>query len=89
MFPAPLGLRSAYLFPFSDQVFFPKTLGARTALAGLALDPPWLAPTLALLVRLRGAAVLARRRGDRGPAQRLDQVAPGEVRRPRLVRPDG
>src|SRR5829696_9525622 len=37
-FPPPLGERRSYLFPFSDQVYFPKTLGARTALSRLALE---------------------------------------------------
>ena len=53
VFPPPLDQRWAYLFPFSDQVFYPKTFGAHTAVTRLALDPPWLAPTLAGLVRLR------------------------------------
>ena len=70
LFPAPLEERTAYLFPFSDQVFFPKTLRSRTALARLSLDPPWLAPVLAVLVRLRVTALLARRRASGGPAQR-------------------
>lgn len=70
-FPVPLGVRRAYLFPFSDQVFFPKTLRARTAVTRLALDPPWLAPALSALVRLRVPALLARRRNGGGPTQRL------------------
>jgi len=70
-FPAPLGLRTTYLFPFSDQVFFPMTFGARTALARLVLDPPWLGPVLAVAVRMRVAALLARRRGNGGPGQWL------------------
>jgi len=36
IFPPPLGRRTAFLFPFSDQASFPETLGARTALARLA-----------------------------------------------------
>lgn len=71
LFPPPLGRRTAYLFPFSDQVFFPQTFAARTALARLSLDPPWLGPALAVLVRLRVTALLARRRSSGGPAQRL------------------
>jgi saccharopine dehydrogenase-like NADP-dependent oxidoreductase len=50
-FPAPAGARLAYLFPFSDQVLYPRTLGARTALTRLALEPAWLASVLALIVR--------------------------------------
>jgi saccharopine dehydrogenase (NAD+, L-lysine forming) len=59
-FPRPLGKRTAYLFPFSDQVFFPETLGARTALSRLALEPPWLATLLSVLIRLRVTAMLRR-----------------------------
>src|SRR4051794_19075427 len=54
--PPLLGERTAYLFPFSDQVFFPETLGARTSLSRLALEPPWLGTLLSALVRLRVTA---------------------------------
>lgn len=50
-FPAPVGGRRAYLFPFSDQVFYPMTLGARTVETRLALDPPWLGPVVATALR--------------------------------------
>jgi saccharopine dehydrogenase (NAD+, L-lysine forming) len=65
IFPPPLGRRAAYLFPFSDQVFFHETLGARTALARLALDPPWLGRTLAALLQLGIPALMRRRAGAR------------------------
>ncbi len=71
-FPPPLGERTAYLFPFSDQVFFPETLGARTALSRLALKPPWLGNLLSALVRLRVTAMLRRRAGAEGRFQRLN-----------------
>ncbi|HJQ28963.1 MAG TPA: saccharopine dehydrogenase NADP-binding domain-containing protein, partial [Rubrobacter sp.] len=70
-FPRPLGERTAYLFPFSDQVFFPETLGARTALSRLALDPPWLGTLLSALVRLRVTVMLGRRAGAEERVQRL------------------
>ena len=60
--PAPLGSRRAYLFPFSDQVLYPRTMGARTVLSRLALNPSWLARLLALSVRTRAAWILARQR---------------------------
>src|SRR5215217_6917065 len=66
-----LGERTAYLFPFSDQVFFPETLGARTALSRLALEPPWLGTLLAALVRLRVTAMLRRWAGAEERVQRL------------------
>jgi saccharopine dehydrogenase (NAD+, L-lysine-forming) len=67
----PLGERTAYLFPFSDQVFFPETLGARTALSRLVLEPPWLGTLLSALVRLRITAMLRRRAGAEERVQRL------------------
>ena len=70
-FPPPLGRRVAYLFPFSDQVFFSKTLGARTALSRLALEPPWLGALLSVLLRLGATAMLGRRAGAQERVQRL------------------
>jgi saccharopine dehydrogenase-like NADP-dependent oxidoreductase len=71
-FPSPLGRRTAYLFPFSDQVFFPNTLGARTALSRLALEPPWLGALLSGLLRLRVTAMLGRRAGAKERVRRLN-----------------
>jgi saccharopine dehydrogenase-like NADP-dependent oxidoreductase len=71
-FPQPLGERTSYLFPFSDQVFYPETLGARTALSRLALEPPWLGALLSVLVRLRVTAMLRRRVGAEERVQRLN-----------------
>ena len=71
-FPPPLGGRRSYLFPFSDQVFFPETLGARTALSRLALEPPWLGALLSVLLRLRVMAILGRRAGAQERVQHLN-----------------
>jgi saccharopine dehydrogenase-like NADP-dependent oxidoreductase len=71
-FPPPLGKRMAYLFPFSDQAFFPKTLGAHTALSRLALEPAWLGALLAVLARLRVTAMLGRRGGAEERVRRLN-----------------
>src|SRR5215208_6112960 len=71
-FPPPLGERTSYLFPFSDQVFFPETLGARTALSRLVLEPPWLGTLLSALVRLRVTALLRRCAGSQERLQRLN-----------------
>lgn len=60
-YPAPVGTRRAYLFPFSDQVLYPRTTGAHTVLTRLSIDPPWLSRLLALMVRTRIAGVAARR----------------------------
>jgi saccharopine dehydrogenase-like NADP-dependent oxidoreductase len=70
-FPPPLGQRTAYLFPFSDQVFFDDMLGACTALTRLALDPPWLGRTLRALVQLGAPALLRRHTGGRARFNRL------------------
>ena len=99
-FPAPIGPRHAYLFPFSDQVLYPRTMGAGTVLSRLALDPPRLARLLRLLVLMRAARVvarpgirrmLARRRRDRAPrgdahfALRVDVTRNGEASYATLV----
>src|SRR5215207_5327645 len=70
-FPPPLGKRTAYLFPFSDQVFFPETLGVRTALSRLALDPPWVGTLLSTLVRTGVTSSKRRRAGSQERVQRL------------------
>jgi saccharopine dehydrogenase (NAD+, L-lysine forming) len=64
LFPAPVGPRRAYTMPFRDQLYYPATVGARTAVARIALDPPWLADTVAVLLRVGLRRLL--RRGGRG-----------------------
>ncbi|HET9139282.1 saccharopine dehydrogenase NADP-binding domain-containing protein [Actinophytocola sp.] len=61
-FPAPLGIRRAYLFPFSDQVLYPRTVGARTVVTRLAINPPRMSRLLALLVSTRATHITARPR---------------------------
>jgi saccharopine dehydrogenase-like NADP-dependent oxidoreductase len=51
-FPEPIGTRRAYTMPFSDQPYYPATLGAQTSVARLALDPPWLGGFVAAVTRL-------------------------------------
>ena len=70
-FAPPLGVLTAYLFPFSDQVYYPVTLGARTAVSRLALLPQWLPRVLAVLLPLIGSALRKRRRGPDGPLSGL------------------
>jgi saccharopine dehydrogenase (NAD+, L-lysine-forming) len=50
-FPWPFGPRSAFLFPFSDQVLYPLTMGAQTAVTRLAIEPARLGQLLAASVR--------------------------------------
>lgn len=50
-FPEPAGVRPAYLFPWSDVVYYPKTLGAHSSEGRFALDPSWAGTVAAGLVR--------------------------------------
>jgi saccharopine dehydrogenase-like NADP-dependent oxidoreductase len=69
-FPAPIGRRRAYTMPFRDQLYYPATLDAKTAIARIALDPPWLGAALAKVTKL-GARGLATRRRGRDAMHRL------------------
>jgi saccharopine dehydrogenase-like NADP-dependent oxidoreductase len=51
-FPKPVGLRRAYVFPWSDVANYPTTLGAQTSVGRFALLPPWLGYTANRLMRL-------------------------------------
>jgi saccharopine dehydrogenase-like NADP-dependent oxidoreductase len=62
-FPPPIGTRRAYTIPFRDQLYYSATLGARTAIARLALDPPWLGSALAKVATLGGRAWAKRQSG--------------------------
>ena len=99
-FPPPLGPRSAYLFPFSDQVLYPRTMGVRTALTRLAIEPASLGRLLAATVRVGAARLVAQdrvrhliasRRPDRAPsgaarfALRVDVVHNGRSAHATLV----
>lgn len=73
-FPPPAGAQLSYLFPFSDQVLYPRTMGARTTLTRLAIEPAWLARLLAVMIRTGASRLMtikwvrqaiARRRRDR------------------------
>jgi hypothetical protein len=65
-FAPPLGVLTAYLFPFSDQVYYPVTLGARTAVSRLALLPQWVPGLLSVLLPLTRSALAKRRSGTSG-----------------------
>jgi saccharopine dehydrogenase-like NADP-dependent oxidoreductase len=57
-FPLPFGPRWAYLVPFSDQVLYPRTTGAKTVLTRLSLEPPRLGRLLAVVLRIGAARLL-------------------------------
>jgi saccharopine dehydrogenase (NAD+, L-lysine-forming) len=50
-YPAPAGALLSYLFPFSDQVLYPRTMGVRTAVTRLAIEPGWLSKALSVVAR--------------------------------------
>ena len=83
----PSGPQTAYLFPWSDVAFYPKTLGARTALGWLALEPAWVGRVAAALLRSRARSWLERPAAMRrvhGAVERL-RHASGEQDRFALV----
>jgi len=101
-FPSPIPPHRAYLFPFSDQVLYPRTMNALTVLSRLALDPQRMEQLLAFLVDTRIASVLwweplrralVRLRGKRPPSQgapfalRVDVTKDGSSRTATLVGP--
>ena len=57
-FSPPFGPRWAYLFPFSDQVLYPRTLGAKTVLTRLSLEPSRLGRLLAVVIRIGAVRLL-------------------------------
>jgi saccharopine dehydrogenase-like NADP-dependent oxidoreductase len=59
-FPSPIGERRVYPIPFRDQLYYPRTLGARTAVAWIALDPPWLGRVISTATRVGARAVMSR-----------------------------
>jgi len=65
-FQAPIGALTAYRFPFSDQIFYPATLGAQTAVTRLALMPQWVGGLFAVLLPLVGTAISKRQPGSSG-----------------------
>jgi saccharopine dehydrogenase (NAD+, L-lysine-forming) len=78
-FPAPVGERRAYTIPFRDQLYYPHTLGARTAIARIAIDPPWIARAVSMLVHLGARARIARG-GAHGPVSVLVERLRGRHR---------
>jgi saccharopine dehydrogenase-like NADP-dependent oxidoreductase len=91
-FPNPLGPRTAYLFPWSDVVYYPKTLGAQTAVGRFALDPPWAGRVASLLVRAGAGSWLQRPgffQGHRRAVERLKHLYAGHDRFALVVTAEG
>lgn len=75
-FPEPIGRRRAYTMPFTDQRYYPMTLHARTSIARIAIDPPWVGKLIAGLARLGVRTLSAephRRTAIEGLRKRLQQ----------------
>jgi len=73
-FPPPLGPRTAYLFPWSDVVHYPDTLGATTALGRFALEPAWAGWLAAGLVRAGARRWLERPAFAGGNRRAIDRL---------------
>jgi len=58
-YPPPVGARLSYLFPFSDQVLYPRTMGVRTAVTRLAIEPGWLSKALSVIAHTGASQLLA------------------------------
>jgi saccharopine dehydrogenase-like NADP-dependent oxidoreductase len=80
-FPSPFGPRSAYLFPFSDQVLYPRTMGAETVLTRLAIEPARVARLLAAAVRVGAVRLVARERVRQALTRRRSSRASNEAGR--------
>ena len=58
-YPPPAGAQHSYLFPFSDQVLYPRTMDVRTAVTRLAIEPGWLSKALSVVARTGISRLLA------------------------------
>lgn len=58
-YPQPVGPQLSYLFPFSDQVLYPRTMGVSTAVTRLAIEPAWLARALSIVAQSGASHLLA------------------------------
>jgi short subunit dehydrogenase-like uncharacterized protein len=89
-YPRPVGAQLSYLFPFSDQVLYPRTMGVTTAVTRLAIEPAWLARVLSMVSQTGASHLLAidairhaiaRRRQDRSSDRRARFALRVDVRR--------
>jgi saccharopine dehydrogenase-like NADP-dependent oxidoreductase len=89
-YPPPVGAQLSYLFPFSDQVLYPRTMGVTTVVTRLAIEPAWLARIFSMIVQSGASHLLAsepirraiaRRRRDRPSANGARFALRVDVRR--------
>jgi len=79
VFPS-LGPRTGYVFPWSDVVYYPKTLGAQTTVGRLSIEPRWVNDLLRALVRAGSAGWLEQQgslTGARRAVDWLKRILPG------------
>src|SRR5262245_16122748 len=78
-FSAPIGTRTAYLFPSSDVVSYPNTLGVSSAIGRYALNPNWIGGMASALVRYRLVRFLrgGMRKRDGGLMASLKRLSAG------------
>ena len=69
-YPPPAGAQCAYLFPFSDQVLYPRTMGVSTAVTRLSIEPAWLARLLSIAAQSGASHLLAIKAVRRAIARR-------------------
>ncbi|MGY2902192.1 hypothetical protein [Bradyrhizobium sp. URHC0002] len=86
-YPPPAGARLSYLFPFSDQVLYPSTLGVRTAVTRLAIEPGWLSKALSVVAHT-GISHLLASRAIRRAIVRQRKAAPSDKGAPFALRVD-
>jgi saccharopine dehydrogenase-like NADP-dependent oxidoreductase len=77
-YPAPAGALLSYLFPFSDQVLYPRTMGVRTVITRLAIEPTWLSKVLSVIARTGASHLLAIRAVRHAIARRRKAAPSGE-----------
>jgi saccharopine dehydrogenase-like NADP-dependent oxidoreductase len=75
-FPEPVGKKVAYLFPWSDVVYYPKTLGVRTAVGRFALEPPWVGRLASILVGVGVGGALRRPGAPARLVRTLERLKP-------------
>jgi saccharopine dehydrogenase (NAD+, L-lysine-forming) len=73
-FSGPFGTRKAYLFPWSDVVYYPKTLGANTSIGRFALEPAWASEFVSLMMRTGARRWLQRPGFLRGNRRAIDRL---------------
>jgi saccharopine dehydrogenase-like NADP-dependent oxidoreductase len=87
-YPPPMGLRQAYVFPFSDQVLYPRTMGARTVITRLSIDPPRIGRLLSVLIGVGATRALSRPRVRAALSRLRQRGRPAEPVAPYALRVD-